>query len=75
MFNEVPVALRLQNNFDNHNMTMYKSNDSNLSDSCKTYKKEKRLDRAPCAHGKHNEHVFTRRLEYRQGTCQNTIPW
>jgi hypothetical protein len=42
MFNEVPVALRPQNNFNNHNMKIYKSNDSNLNDSSKFLENEKR---------------------------------
>jgi hypothetical protein len=43
MFNEVPVALRPQNNFNNHSMTMYKSNDSNMNDNCLAHKKEERV--------------------------------
>jgi hypothetical protein len=42
MFNEVPVAVRPQNNFNNHNMKIYKSNDSNLNDSRKFLENEKR---------------------------------
>jgi hypothetical protein len=31
-------------------------------------------ERAMCTR-KCNKHVFTRRLDHRHGTCQNTIPW
>jgi hypothetical protein len=35
--------------------------------------REIRSDSAPCAHGKCNKRVLTKHLEYRLGTCQNTI--
>jgi hypothetical protein len=37
---EVPVALQIAKQFNNHNMKMHKSNNSNLSDICLSRKKE-----------------------------------